>query len=61
MVAAKQLTGPVCGFTVITPHGEEELMNHVGMHEEDEHPDMQMTPDQVKSLVKNVEMRKPMM
>ncbi len=43
---------PVCGFTVMTPNGEEELKMHVEMHIKVFHPDM--TSDRIKGAVKTV-------
>jgi predicted small metal-binding protein len=60
MAEGKQFTCPVCGWTMTTPKGEEDLMKHVGMHKEDFHADMEMTPDQVASLVKTVNIPEPM-
>lgn len=60
MAEGMQFVCPVCSFTVITPKGEEDLMKHIQMHKEDYHPDMKMTPDQVKGLIKSVNMPAPM-
>ncbi len=60
LAEGKQFTCPVCGFTVATPKGEEDLMKHVQMHKQDFHGDMEMTPEQVASRVKTVNMQEPM-
>lgn len=56
MAEGLQFTCPVCGFTVITPKGEEDLMKHVDMHAMDFHSDMPMTHDQIMSMTKVVAM-----
>ncbi len=60
MAEGLQFICPVCSFTVITPKGEEDLMKHVQMHKQDFHGDMEMTPEQVASRVKAVNMPEPM-
>jgi len=60
MAEGLQFTCPVCGWSVTTPKGEEDLNKHVGMHHEDYHADMEMTPEQARSLVRRVNMPEPM-
>jgi predicted small metal-binding protein len=60
MAEGKQFSCPVCGWTLITPKGEEDLMKHVDMHGKEYHADMPMTPDQVRSATKTVNMPEPM-
>ena len=38
-----------------TPFGEEDLTKHVMMHKENHHPDMKMTEEKFKSMVKEVD------
>ncbi len=56
MAEGLQWTCPVDGFTVITPKGEDDLMEHIALHGKKFHADMPMTPDQVRSTTKKVEM-----
>ena len=56
MATAKQFTCPTCGFNVATPAGMSDLMKHVTMHKESQHPDMQMSESELMSKVKDVEL-----
>jgi hypothetical protein len=56
MAAAKQFTCPTCGFSVATPVGLSDLMKHVTLHKETNHPDMQMSESELMARVKDVEL-----
>jgi hypothetical protein len=56
MVTAKQFTCPTCGFSVVTPAGMSDLMKHVTMHKESQHPDMQMSESELLAKVKDIEL-----
>ncbi len=56
MAEGLQFTCPVCGWTVLTPKGEEDLMKHVDMHSADYHADMPMTSGEIMEMTKTVEM-----
>ena len=43
-----------CGWTMITPMGEGDLMKHVKMHMMDAHPGMNMSDDQMMKMMKTV-------
>jgi hypothetical protein len=43
-----------CGWTLITPMGENDLKKHTMMHVADAHPGMKMTDDQMKKMMKTV-------
>jgi hypothetical protein len=60
MAQGLQFTCPVCGWTVITPKGEEDLMKHVDMHGTEYHVAMAMDPDQIIRMTKTVNMPEPM-
>ena len=55
MAKALQFTCPTCGWSVTTPFGEEDLTKHVMMHKEARHPDMKMTEEKFRSMVKEVD------
>lgn len=60
MAEGLQFTCPVCGWTVMSPKGEDDIMKHVDMHGKDYHADMPMTEDQIRSATKKVSMASPM-
>lgn len=52
---AMRFTCPSCGWSITTPRGMEDLYKHVMMHKEDAHPDMKMTEEKLKSMIKTVD------
>ncbi len=50
---AKMVTCP-CGWTVISPQGEEDAKKHILIHLSDTHPGTVMTDDDVRKNMKNV-------
>jgi len=50
---AKMLTCP-CGWTLISPQGEEEVMKHIGIHLRDIHPGMSITDDEISKMIRTV-------
>jgi predicted small metal-binding protein len=51
----KMFTCPACRWTVKTPWGEDDLMEHSMMHAKKHHPDMVNTPQaELKKMIKDV-------
>lgn len=51
----KMFTCPGCGWTVKTPFGEDDIMEHSMMHAKKHHPEMVNTPrSELKKLIKEV-------
>lgn len=44
----------LCGFTVISPDGEDEVVNHIRKHLTDHHPGMVSTDDEIRKKVVNL-------
>jgi len=40
----KMTTCPACGWTVKSPWGENDIMEHVMLHAKNHHPEMKNTP-----------------
>ena len=50
----KKFTCPGCGWTVKTPFGEDDIMEHSMMHAKKHHPEMVNTPkSELKKLIKD--------
>jgi hypothetical protein len=43
-----------CGWTVITPLGDEDVVEHIEMHLSKHHPGTKITEGEIKSLIKTV-------
>jgi hypothetical protein len=43
-----------CGWTLITPMGEDDLKKHAMMHVADAHPGMKVTDDMMTKMMKTV-------
>jgi predicted small metal-binding protein len=43
-----------CGWTLITPNGEDDLKKHAMMHVADAHPGMKVTDDMMMKMMKTV-------
>ncbi len=42
-----------CGWTMTTPHGEDDFVKHVSLHVKDVHPDMEsMNREEILKLAK---------
>ena len=52
---AMQFTCPSCGWSITTPGGIEDVQKHVMMHRDEKHPEMQMTEEKFRSLVKEID------
>ncbi len=50
---AKMSTCP-CGFTVISPQGEEDIKKHMSMHLRDSHPGTNVTEEELGKTIKSV-------
>lgn len=50
---AKMLSCP-CGWTLISPQGDEDVKKHTMIHLHDTHPEMTVTEDDLKKMVKTV-------
>jgi predicted small metal-binding protein len=50
---AKMLTCP-CGWTLISPQGEEDIKKHAMIHAKDCHPGLTETEDEVVRIIKTV-------
>jgi len=49
----KMLTCP-CGWTVISPQGEEDVIKHVAIHLRDVHPGTVRREEEIKKQIKTV-------
>ena len=50
---AKMMTCP-CGWTIISPQGDDDVRKHVSVHLRDTHPGTSMTEEDLQRLIKNV-------
>jgi len=50
---AKMITC-ACGWTVISPQGEEDAIKHTTLHLKDVHPGTVITREEMKQMIKNV-------
>ena len=50
---AKMLSCP-CGWTLISPQGEEDIKKHAMIHAKDCHPGLTETEDEVEKMIKTV-------
>jgi predicted small metal-binding protein len=50
---AKMLSCP-CGWTLISPQGEEDIKKHAMIHAKDCHPGLTETEDEVVKMIKTV-------
>jgi len=50
---AKMSTCP-CGFTVISPRGDEDVKKHMSIHLKDAHPGTSMTEEELGKTIKTV-------
>ena len=53
MDMAKMITCP-CGWTIISPQGEDDVKKHVAIHMRDTHPSTEMTEEEIKENMKSV-------
>ncbi len=51
-MAKKTFACPACGWTVSTPHGDNDLVEAVQWHGNKTHPDMPMTREQIIGMAK---------
>ncbi len=58
MVQAKRFQCPFCSFN-ITARDEDELLKHVMEHMADRHPNSNIDEDDVRSMIKTVEVEAP--
>jgi len=53
---AKMFTCPGCGWTVKTPFGEDDILEHSMMHTKKRHPEMANTPKtELKKMAKDAQ------
>jgi predicted small metal-binding protein len=52
-VMAKMVSCP-CGWTLISPQGDEDVKKHTMIHVQDTHPGMTMTQDDLTKMIKSV-------
>jgi predicted small metal-binding protein len=50
---AKMISCP-CGWTLISPQGDEDIKKHAMIHAKDCHPGLTTTQDEIAKLIKNV-------
>jgi len=50
---AKMVSCP-CGWTLISPQGDEDVKKHTMIHVQDAHPGMTMTQDDLTKMIKSV-------
>lgn len=50
---AKMITCP-CGWTVISPQGEDQAIKHILIHLHDIHPETAVNEAEIRATVKNV-------
>ena len=50
---AKMMTCP-CGWTIISPQGDEDVKKHVSLHLKDVHPGTSMTDEELHRIIKSV-------
>ncbi len=50
---AKMISCP-CGWTLISPQGEEDIKKHAMIHSADCHPGLTTTEDEIIQMIKNV-------
>ena len=43
-----------CGWTVISPQGEEQVAKHTRMHLTDIHPETAVTDDEIKKMIRTI-------
>jgi len=48
----KQMIACDCGYTVSSPHGEEDLIDSASAHVKRVHPAMSMSKDQIRKMIK---------
>jgi predicted small metal-binding protein len=53
MIMAKMVSCP-CGWTLISPQGDEDIKKHTMIHVQDTHPGMTMTQDDLTKMIKSV-------
>jgi len=51
----QQLDCPICGWSVTTPHGMDDVKKNVMMHAKDYHPDLKLSDKDVTDMTKSVE------
>ena len=50
---AKMISCP-CGWTLISPQGNEDIKKHIQIHAKDHHPGLTETEDEVEKMIKTV-------
>jgi len=53
VVMAKMVSCP-CGWTLISPQGDEDVKKHTMIHVQDTHPGMTMTQDDLTKMIKSM-------
>ena len=43
-----------CGWTVISPQGEEEATKHIRIHLQDIHPETSITDEEIAKMIRSV-------
>lgn len=50
---AKMISCP-CGWTLISPQGNDDIKKHIQIHAKDHHPGLTETEDEVEKMIKTV-------
>jgi len=50
---AKMITCP-CGWTIISPQGEDDVRKHIAIHLKDAHPGTEMTQEEITENIKSL-------
>ena len=53
LIMAKMATC-ACGWTVISPVGDEDVKKHILIHLRDTHPGTKISEDEIKAMIKSV-------
>ncbi len=43
-----------CGFTVISPRGEDDVKNHISIHLGEAHPGTRLTDEEIRKTIRSV-------
>jgi predicted small metal-binding protein len=43
-----------CGWTVISPQGQEDVKKHLGLHLRDTHPGTSVTDEEIGKMIKTI-------
>ncbi len=54
MIPMAKMVTCACGWTAISPQGEEDTIKHTALHLKDVHPGTAITREEMKRMIKNV-------